>query len=203
MNAGTYTVTPTNFISANPEVEFINYVPSTVTINPAQVTVSGVTVSNKVYDTTTAALVTSQGSATVVYGNSTGGLASPTPFSNYTMTGAFGSANPGDNVTVNLTTNLGDSTNYAVSQLSQTKTTASIQSATTATIESQSTSTVPAQILQAAAQSAAVSVKAASATPFQLSSAGEETPTQVIDLGGQTSLRVMGSGVKLPFELSE
>ena len=109
---------------------------ATANINQALVKVSGVTASNKVYDTTTGALITNQGSAVVVLGDSSKAdgstLAASSYTSGYTVAGSFASsaASTGTNSsTVNLTTALSDKTNYALATSSQSTTTAKISAA--------------------------------------------------------------------------
>lgn len=104
---------------------------TSATIAKANVTLAGASADNKVYDTTTNASISNNGTATVVLGNSTladGSLNSSTAFTNYTVSGAFANASAG-NQTVNLTTVLADSTNYTVSGSSQTNTNTTIAKA--------------------------------------------------------------------------
>ena len=88
---------------------------------------TGVTASNKVYDTTTNASLSSNGTATVALGNSSlanGLVNNATRFNNYSVSGAFANASAG-NQTVNLATVLKDTTNYTLANASQ-KTTRAI-----------------------------------------------------------------------------
>jgi filamentous hemagglutinin family protein len=129
VNAGSYSVSASGLQSTNPYLVF-NYQTGTLTINPAQVTISNVTASNKVYDTTTNALIGSMGLATVQLGNADGTLAGPTAYNNYAVTGTFASASAG-NQTVNLTSTLLNNYNgnYVLSSSSQKSTTATINQA--------------------------------------------------------------------------
>ncbi|QJP99853.1 hypothetical protein C798_06305 [Herbaspirillum rubrisubalbicans Os34] len=109
----------------------VTQVNTTASITKANVTVANVVVANKVYDTTTNAVINNVGAATVQLGNASsanGSLAGPSAFGNYAVNGVFANAGAG-NQTVNLTTVLGDTTNYAVSTASQNTTTATIAKA--------------------------------------------------------------------------
>ncbi len=109
------------------------------TINPASVTLSGVSAANKVYDTTTNAKITNNGTATVAFGDSSyaGGVVTPTPkdpnFTAYSLSDAqFASASNLVN-TVNFKTILNltgaDVNNYVLSASSQTSASANISKA--------------------------------------------------------------------------
>ena len=93
---------------------------TSATIARANVTISGVTVDDKYYDTTTNAAIASHGSATVTLGNASaanGSLAAATNFTgNYTASGVFQNAAAGvQNVTLSAV--LADSTNYTVASI--------------------------------------------------------------------------------------
>ncbi len=84
VNAGSYAVTPQGLYS-NQQGYIISYAGGALTINPAPLTVSGATVGNKVYDGTTAAILTG-GTLSGVIGTDSVTL---------TQAGAFASANAG------------------------------------------------------------------------------------------------------------
>ena len=87
-------------------------------ISKANVSIQNVSAFDKVYDTTTNASLSNNGSAIVTLGNSTlanGSLNSSSAFSAYNITGtSFSNASAGINQTVNLTTALIDSINYTI-----------------------------------------------------------------------------------------
>ena len=89
LSVGTYSVTPQGLYS-NQQGYIISYASSTVTVTPAQLTVTGTTVANKVYDTTTAATL-SGGTLSGVFGSDAVTLA---------QAGAFVSPNAGGSVGV-------------------------------------------------------------------------------------------------------
>jgi len=64
-NVGTWDVTPSNAVGGtfNPSNYTISYVPGTLTVNPATLTVTGTAASNKVYDGTTNATIDTSASA--------------------------------------------------------------------------------------------------------------------------------------------
>ena len=93
---------------------------SAANIAKANVTITAVTVNNKVYDTTTNASINSS-SATVALGNasSANGSTISQAFNNFTESAVFNNASAGTGKTVNLSAVLTDSTNYSiVSQVS-------------------------------------------------------------------------------------
>ncbi|MFK0380266.1 beta strand repeat-containing protein, partial [Pandoraea sp. NPDC090278] len=104
---------------------------TTATIAKANVTIAGAQANNKVYDTTTNASLSNNGTATVQLGNASaanGSLAAASAFNNYTVSGQFANASAG-NQTVNLNAALTDTTNYSVAAGSQTQTSATIAKA--------------------------------------------------------------------------
>ena len=111
---------------------------TTATISKANVSITGATVNNKVYDTTTNASIASNGSATVILGNASlanGSVNSSVAYTNYTgITGNFTNASAGTQ-TANLTAVIGDTTNYTIASIDGTSATNGLaQAATTATI---------------------------------------------------------------------
>ena len=94
----------------------------TVTVEQKEVSVSGITVADKVYDKTTAATVTSKGTINgMVEGDDL----------DINVTGTFANANAGENKNVNLTVSLTgtDAANYKLAADSQTSATATIEKA--------------------------------------------------------------------------
>ena len=94
----------------------------TVTVEQKEVSVSGITVTDKVYDKTTAATVTSKGTINgMVEGDDL----------DINVTGTFANANAGENKNVNLTVSLTgtDAANYKLAADSQTSATATIEKA--------------------------------------------------------------------------
>ncbi len=89
VDTGTYTLTPQGLYS-NQQGYVISYASGSLTINPAPLTVSGATVGNKVYDGTTAAILTG-GTLSGVIGSDSVTL---------TQAGAFASANAGTGIAV-------------------------------------------------------------------------------------------------------
>ena len=130
-SAGTQTVNVANAL-----IDTVNYslvggtnLSTSATIAKANVTISGVTASNKVYDTTTNASISSNGTATAVLGDASlanGSVNSSSTFNAYGATGIFTNASAGTQ-TVNLTTALADSTNYTLAGASQLSTSAVIK----------------------------------------------------------------------------
>ena len=95
VNANTYSITPSGLWSNNQQGYAISFVPGTLTISPAPLSISGITVSNKVYDGTTAATIT--GNAPVLSGVIAGDTVS---LSGSLSVGGFVSKNAGLNVPV-------------------------------------------------------------------------------------------------------
>ena len=105
LSAGDHTINPTDISTLTPttaRTEFLNdfdvvYAPGTLTVDPATLTVTGITASDKVYDSTTTATLNTSGAAMVgvVSGDSvtlnTGGAA-----------GIFASKDAGTNITVQV-----------------------------------------------------------------------------------------------------
>lgn len=94
----------------------------TVTVEQKEVSVSGITVADKVYDKTTAATVTSKGTINgMVEGDDL----------DINVTGTFANANAGEDKDVNLTVSLtgSDAANYKLASDSQTAATATIEKA--------------------------------------------------------------------------
>lgn len=132
-NAGSYDIAVSGLKNGSTQDGYVfNYRSGALTIDKAQVTLSGVTTSNKVYDTTTNAAISYKGSASAILGTWDGKTASTTTnfnFSNYSVSGQFADANAGANKTVNLTTTLKDPSNYVLSSTSQSTAKATIKQA--------------------------------------------------------------------------
>jgi phosphotransferase system IIA component len=107
INAGTYTILPGGLYS-NQQGYLITFASGTLTINPAMLTVSGESASNKVYNGNTTATLTG-GSLSGVYAGDTVTL---------TQAGAFASKNVGNGIAVTATDSLGgaSASNYVLTQ---------------------------------------------------------------------------------------